>query len=42
MSLRSKVAVFTLGVIEAVAGLCHAFTSVKHVSKPLASAVWGS
>ena len=42
MSLKNKVVVFILGVFAAVAGLCHAFTSLKHVSTPLASAVWGS
>jgi flagellar motor component MotA len=42
MSLRSKVTIFTLGVIAAVAGLCHAFTSLEHTPVPLASAVWGS
>ncbi len=42
MSLRNRVVVFALGVVEAVAGLCLAFTSLKHVPVPLASAVWGS
>jgi hypothetical protein len=42
MSLRNKVAVFTLGAIAAVAGLSLAFTSLKHASIVLASAVWGS
>jgi len=41
MSPTNKVVVFALGVIAAVAELRHAFTSIKHVSKPLASAVWG-
>ena len=42
MSLRHKVVVFALGVVAAVAGLCHAFTSLNHNAVPLASAVWGS
>jgi len=42
MSLRNKVVVFALGVVAAVAAICLAFTSLKHTSAPLASAVWGS
>jgi uncharacterized membrane protein HdeD (DUF308 family) len=42
MSLRNKVVVFILGAIAAVAGLSLAFTSLKHASIVVASAVWGS
>lgn len=42
MSLRNKVVAVALGVVAAVAGVCLAFTSLKHRSVPLASAVWGS
>jgi hypothetical protein len=42
MSLRNKVVVFTLGAIAAVAGLSLVFTSLKHASILVASAVWGS
>lgn len=42
MSLSKKVVVFALGAIAAVAGLGLAFTSLKHASIILASAVWGS
>jgi hypothetical protein len=42
MSLRNKVVVFTLSTIAAVAGLSLAFTSLKHASILVASAVWGS
>jgi hypothetical protein len=42
MSLRNKVMVFTLGAIAAIAGLGLAFTSLKHASILVASAVWGS
>jgi hypothetical protein len=42
MSFRNKVVVFTLGAIAAAAGLSLAFTSLKHASIVLASAVWGS
>jgi hypothetical protein len=41
MSLRNKVVIFTLGAIAAVAGLSLAFTSLKHASIFVASAVWG-
>ena len=42
MSLSKKVVVIALGAIAAVAGLGLAFTSLKHASIILASAVWGS
>jgi hypothetical protein len=41
MSLSNKLVVFTLGAIAAVAGLSLAFTSLKHASIVVASAVWG-
>jgi hypothetical protein len=42
MSLRNKIVVFALGAIAAVAGSGLVFTSLKHVSIVVASAVWGS
>lgn len=42
MSLRNKVVVFSLGLIAAIVGLGLVFTSLKHASILVASAVWGS
>jgi ethanolamine transporter EutH len=42
MSPRNKVVIFAFGAIAAFAGLGLAFTSLKHASIIVASAVWGS